>query len=283
MKNDTSGIGCIVWAVLILAFLAIIFGIKFWAVVLAIVAIIFIIVFLIGKSKKNNSEQETENKNSKIDSNYSNTVNTILASAEKPITEKSIQGPIEANPEKILVIDTETTGLKSNDEILQLSIINWDEKIILDELFKPANKTRWTEASKINGIYPRHVKDQPSFYSKSHDVCEILQAADVLIGYNVQFDLNMLSQNGASINPKENNIKIIDVMGISTEAYGYYNSYFDNKKWIKLTDSIERSGIETPENGNAHNSLYDAICTLRLYKELSELGYTPEDQKVNII
>lgn len=199
-----------------------------------------------------------------------------------PIKKSILSGPVETSPDKILIFDTETTGIKSDDEILQLSIINWNEDVIIDELFRPESKTRWTEASNIHGIYPRHVKDKPTFVSKSGEIRELLRSADVLIGYNINFDLDMLRNNGTWVNPEGHNIKVIDVMSIATEVYGRYSAYFGDKKWVKLTTAISRSKTTIPEAGSAHNSLYDSICTLRLYKKLYEKNYVPENLQIKI-
>lgn len=238
--------------------------------------------------------KNSENTSSKTLKQPSESINTVkpnipknaqeaLAQLQsKPIKKPILPGPIETSSEKILIFDTETTGIKSDDEILQLSIINWNEDVIIDELFRPESKKRWTEASNIHGIYPRHVKDKPTFVSKSGEIRELLRSADVLIGYNINFDLDMLRNNGTWVNPEGHNIKVIDVMSIATEVYGRYNAYFGDKKWVKLTTAISRSKTAIPEAGSAHNSLYDSICTLRLYKKLYEKNYVPENLQIKI-
>lgn len=61
-----------------------------------------------------------------------------------------------------IVIDTETTGTNNRlDEILQLSIIDYDTgAVLMDEYFKPAHKQRWFEAQRVNGISPALVADK---------------------------------------------------------------------------------------------------------------------------
>ena len=47
---------------------------------------------------------------------------------------------------KKIIIDTETTGLLDNDELLQVSILSYDGEILFNEYIKPTRKKKWTKA-----------------------------------------------------------------------------------------------------------------------------------------
>lgn len=47
-----------------------------------------------------------------------------------------------------IILDLETTGVNSDDEIIQLSIINLEKEVLFDQYIKPMNKTSWEEATK---------------------------------------------------------------------------------------------------------------------------------------
>ena len=53
-----------------------------------------------------------------------------------------------------LYVDTETTGLDVNDELLCVSVLDNDGKLIYHSLVRPLHKTCWEAAQKINGISP---------------------------------------------------------------------------------------------------------------------------------
>ena len=59
--------------------------------------------------------------------------------------------------EKTIFIDVETTGLSADDEIVQVSIIDNNGNILMNEYCKPINREEWKEASQINNIYPEDV------------------------------------------------------------------------------------------------------------------------------
>lgn len=64
-------------------------------------------------------------------------------------------GYLEVRVPKVICLDCETTGLDPyRNEILSLSIIDWDGNVLHDAKYKPKYVKEWPEASRINGIYP---------------------------------------------------------------------------------------------------------------------------------
>lgn len=185
-------------------------------------------------------------------------------------------------PEHVLSFDTETTGLTQSDEILQLSITDWNENVVFNEMFKPAKQSSWEMASRVNNIYPNDVKDKPSFQSRLNVINKVLKNADVLIGYNTPFDLMMLKCNGIDLDPETNGVMVIDVMKHAADVYGVYSPKYHHKKYIKLTAAVSKSRTSKPDLGDFHNSLYDALCTLRLYKKLNKLKHIPDEQFLKV-
>lgn len=167
----------------------------------------------------------------------------------------------------ILILDVETTGLDvSTDEILQLSIIDFSENILFNEYFKPVHCTSWDEAESINGISPEMVADKRPISDNVNEISEIVQKAEVIIGYNIQFDLNFLSAAGVQI-PE---VKEIDIMEEFAEIYGEWSKYFGAFKWQKLTTAADYYGYDWNSH-NAHDSLADCFatlyCTKKIFKE----------------
>ena len=96
----------------------------------------------------------------------------------------------------MIIIDTETTGLdKENDEIIQLSIMNDKDEILMDQYFKPTNKTEWNEAMKINKITPDMVKDCPTFHNCKEQIQNIFSKENTIVGYNTNFDIGFIKNN----------------------------------------------------------------------------------------
>ena len=70
-----------------------------------------------------------------------------------------------------VVLDFETTGLSSKyDEILQVSAIDQDGNVLINEYCKPKSISTWEEAEAIHKISPAMVFDKKPF----EDYVEIL-------------------------------------------------------------------------------------------------------------
>ena len=96
----------------------------------------------------------------------------------------------------IIAIDTETTGLDPIlDEIIQFSAVDFDGNELADYLIKPLFHKEWPEAEKINHIPPEAVKDCPTVFDIMGEIQSVLKNADLIIGYNVNFDLSFLKHS----------------------------------------------------------------------------------------
>lgn len=160
---------------------------------------------------------------------------------------------------KVLILDTETTGLDfEQDEILQLSIINGDGMVVFDGYFKPQHKTSWEDAMKVNGITPEFVADKPSIADMHETLQQIIGSAETIIGFNTQYDLGMLKSAG--IVPNEN-ATVHDVMRM-------FMKLKNRERFISLVRVAEHYGFIWEED--AHNSLGDIKATLFAYNKITE-------------
>lgn len=167
---------------------------------------------------------------------------------------------------ELIVIDTETTGLTDDDELLQVSIIDENGEELYNSYLKPLVKEGWSSAQLINGISPQMVEDAPSICTEAPKIAEILKSAKKIVGYNVYFDLGFLRDYGIEPDPEAG---IIDVMKIFAEIYGEWNDYYENYKWQKLVTCaayyrFDWTGLK------AHDSLADCQATLFCYKKILE-------------
>ena len=54
-----------------------------------------------------------------------------------------------------IVIDTETTGFYPWwDELLQVAIIDGENRVLFDRLIKPSRRKKWPYAQRVHGISP---------------------------------------------------------------------------------------------------------------------------------
>lgn len=159
-----------------------------------------------------------------------------------------------------IYFDTETTGLHPGDgcgdEIITLSIVDGDGKVLHDATYRPRWNETWPEAEAIHGIGPTDVADLPTIEGDLTEIAEIFERADEVCGYNVGFDLRFLAALG--IRPRED-AEIIDTMQLYAPIHGEWSEYFDDWKWCKLTVAADEIGHEW--TGTAHGSLADTLTT----------------------
>ena len=163
----------------------------------------------------------------------------------------------------IIVLDTETTGLDSADEILQISIINGNGAILLDTFVHPYYHSTWADAEKIHGITPDMVADAPYPHELLPIIKTIFSETLLLIGYNTNFDLGFLQNWGLH----HFNIQIVDVMQEFADYYAVHDDPYEGNRYYKITFCAEYFGYTW--QGPAHNSLHDAMATLHCYKKMA--------------
>lgn len=160
-----------------------------------------------------------------------------------------------------VVIDFETTGFRpGEDEILQVSIIDGEYNVLLNEYCKPLKKDSWEDAERVHGITPQIVENALPFENYKAAVLEILNKANYVIAYNTGFEEGFLRAYGIEISQK----KWVDPMLIFAEIYGDYNEYYGNYKWQSLSKCANYYDYPF----QAHDSLEDVKATLYCYKKM---------------
>jgi DNA polymerase-3 subunit epsilon len=165
----------------------------------------------------------------------------------------------------IAVIDFETTGLKpGTDEVLQVSIIDENENVLMNQYCRPINRDTWEDAQKIHGITPLMVMNELPFERYTAAVQDVLNKADYVIAYNYVFEDSFLKAYGIEVERK----KWFDPMLAFAEIYGEWDSYHGNYKWQSLIKCARYYGYEF----KAHDSLEDVKATLHCYKRMAGKG-----------
>lgn len=164
--------------------------------------------------------------------------------------------------EKWICLDCETTGLDPNkDEIISLSIVNQDGKILFDKLIKPVATTYFPRATAINGISWHTVKAKPYLREFRDDLMRILMDYNVVVGYNISFDMEFIYN---FFNCRLSN-KLIDVKTMYSNYKKVPNKYTGDYKWFKLEDCASDLGYVS---NSYHNSLEDVKATIYCFNKL---------------
>lgn len=147
-----------------------------------------------------------------------------------------VSDEIPNNPTKTVIVKIATTGLSAYyNEILQLTLLDGSGKLLLDTYVKPVWTLQWPEAERANHITPDMVKDAPTPVELYSTVRTILESADLIVGYNLSFDLEFLKC--WYVLPQH--ARPLDIMKAVSRLYGVFDSDFQNRRYLKQTDAVD--------------------------------------------
>ncbi|WP_062270751.1 3'-5' exonuclease [Endozoicomonas arenosclerae] len=159
-----------------------------------------------------------------------------------------------------LYVDTETTGLSANDEIIEIAIINDDGETLLNTLVKPTRHDYWPEAQAIHRISPKDVACAPTHDELRPTIRALLQDQEVVI-YNKAYDSQYL---GTELGAAKN---VQCCMLLFAEHYGEWNCRYGNYQWQNLKKASQY--VLHKWEGEAHRALSDTLATRAVWHYLT--------------
>ena len=220
---------------------------------------------LILLSKALGLVEETTPTPQNIRSTTANKAKSLNTNPAKKGSRAYWQNLLAIDHSKIVCLDIETTGVdKLKDEIVQLSIINGNGKVLFNSYIKPTNHTEWPETEAVHGISPEMVTNNPTMMDVLPAINAILANAELVVGYNSdKFDIPFLKNKGVVF---PTNVTTSDVMLVFAPIYGDWNDYHKSYRWQKLTTCAKYYGYEF----KAHDSLEDVRATLYCFYRIAE-------------
>lgn len=176
---------------------------------------------------------------------------------------------LEANA---LILDTETTGLGDDAEVVELAVIDCAGNVLLDTLVRPSGPVPG-EAAAIHGITDAMLADAPT-WSEIHDrFCCLVEGRQVVI-YSREFDARLISQTAHRYGlpaPKGfDQVLDDDRIHCAMHAYAAFRGEWSEEKgryrWQKLSVAAAQQGVTV---GNAHRALGDCVMTLGIIRAMS--------------
>ena len=159
-------------------------------------------------------------------------------------------------------LDTETTGLSSNAEIVEISIIDHDGGVLLDTLVRPGRSIP-TDAIRVHGITDEMVSQAQTWIHVWPRVESIIAGRSVGI-YNADFDLRMIKQTHRLIGIpwRTPSSSFFCIMKLYVEYYGA-------TRWQKLESAGRQCGLSLP---NSHRAKDDTLLARAVFQHMVKGG-----------
>lgn len=196
-------------------------------------------------------------------------ISAYMKAFEKAVSKQVKSESKQNTKENFVVIDFETTGTNYNcnspdmDEILSVSIIDQDGRVLMNTFCNTERKKYWYGAQRVHGISPQAVQGYPTFRQILPQVLQILSSVDFVIAYNIIFERNFVESYIKRTNPMYLvNYRINWAM--NKDPMHMYANYVGSRRWIKLSEAAKSLGYDF----HPHDSLEDVKATLFLYNQL---------------
>ncbi|MEA3350659.1 MAG: 3'-5' exonuclease [Chloroflexota bacterium] len=155
-------------------------------------------------------------------------------------------------------LDTETTGVGSNAEIVEVGIVDYDGSVLVDTLVKPRGRIE-PGAQRVHKITKDMLADALYWEAVWPQVEAALKGRYVGI-YNLDFDLRMLRQSHKRswMQWREPAANFLCVMRLYAKFYGQWNSKRGSYRWQGLDKAGQQCGLNLP---NSHRAADDTLLT----------------------
>jgi DNA polymerase-3 subunit epsilon len=172
--------------------------------------------------------------------------------------EQAIESAKDIIARKPLYLDTETTGMKDHDEIIEICILNWDGEVLLDSLVNPTRMIP-PDATRIHGITYSMVRNSPPWSEVWEQVVQLVSGHIVGI-YNADFDIRMMKQshNINQIKWDSSHIQPFCIMKLYAKFYGQWNDFKRSYRWQSLENAGKQCNLNLP---NTHRAKDDTLLT----------------------
>ena len=161
------------------------------------------------------------------------------------------------DPNSWVILDTETTGLGPQAEVVQIGVINGRGDVLMDNVLVRPKGGIEPDATRIHHITEEMVANAPSFLEVSPRLRDIVRNK-LLVIYNADYDLRLLAQSAQAHNamPYLPYGGYDCVMLRYAEWVGEWNDYHNSFRWQKLA-------------GGDHSALGDCIATLAVIEKMA--------------
>lgn len=168
-----------------------------------------------------------------------------------------------------IFLDTETTGVRSTAEIIEISLIDHTGEVLLDSLVRPRLSIPLA-ATAVHGISDEMVAAAPTWPELWPQVQALLAQRTVGI-YNVDFDLRLLKQTHQQYGLRwpDPTFDSFCIMQLYAQFYGEWDIHRNTWRWQSLEKAGARFNIPLR---NSHRAKADALLARAVLQEMAKVA-----------
>jgi len=166
-------------------------------------------------------------------------------------------------------LDTETTGLDSRAEIIEIGVVGPSGEVLFEALVRPLQPIPWG-ATRLHGITNETVKTARFWPEVWKEAREFLLNRSIGI-YNDEFDLRMMRQSMEHHHqPWQDFLNAFDILKLYAEYRGIWDPGRKSYRFFKLEEAGIHLGVPLP---NAHRAVEDALLARAVLHRMAGLDY----------
>lgn len=170
---------------------------------------------------------------------------------------------------EFVVLDSETTGLGSEDEVIELALVHSSGAVLFSSLIQPQNPHRPDLATHIHGITSEMLSTAPRFLDVWPTIQAILRRYRRVLVYNAAFDHRLLDATASRYGLRAPGGQWECLMEQYAVYHGAWSSYHRSSTWQSLATACSCLGVDVP--GASHRALTDALAALDVLRALAAL------------
>ncbi|HEY4693424.1 MAG TPA: 3'-5' exonuclease [Bellilinea sp.] len=173
---------------------------------------------------------------------------------------------VQKNP---VYLDSETTGLDKNAEIVEIAVVDDNGAILIDQLVRPSQPIP-AEVTRLHGITDEMVATAKSWPALWPTVRGILLGKTVGI-YNAEFDVRIMRQSLERYRLTwRESLSTLDILSLFSEFRGEWDPNRRALRRFRLEDAGQFFRIALP---NSHRAADDALLARALLRRIGGLEY----------
>lgn len=185
--------------------------------------------------------------------------------------------------DNFVILDTETTGLSSNDEVVELSILDNKGNEIYHSLFNPENPISYTAAN-VTHISMAEVSWAPKFGDEWPKIKEII-GDRYIIAHNITFDKRLMTQTAIRYGATKQECDAL--FEDCVDSMNVFQKYAGK---MKLQVACDKLGFQITQT---HRASDDCVMILYMFDALGNTpvneredlfikGYHPKEQEIDL-